>query len=319
MKDNLILQDKNYISAKRASIVFGYTSDYVGQLCRLGKLECKMIGRSWFVSEESVIKHREAVALDLNSKKEDDFKLNSVQAFDTNLVFTVSLLLLQAPAQAPKSESVLFISPVFISEVPKVSYVSPISVSSVSSPSISESQILTPSNSSVIASDIKFKISNDFKKLTLVSTLFVLAFVLIFQTFVFVAEPNKSNTVTSTASVISVAKEITSELVKAFSMIPYFASNLFDHGSIYDKEKLAEVEKPPPESSTSGQFGGVAIVPSSETVQGDELIKKRIRDSFSDEVEIRPDASGTAGVITPVFRKVKGNDFVYVMVPVNNQ
>ena len=43
MKDSLILQDNNYISAKRVQELFGYTSDYVGQLCRSGKIEAKMI------------------------------------------------------------------------------------------------------------------------------------------------------------------------------------------------------------------------------------------------------------------------------------
>jgi hypothetical protein len=309
MKDNLILQDKNYISAKRASIVFGYTSDYVGQLCRLGKLECKMIGRSWFVSEESVIKHREAVAMDLNSKKdvaENDIQNISLVVFDTGTFATVSLLLLEAPKSAPS----LFVSPVFNSNFSPIS--TPIAVAQFSAPTVSVSQI---SNSAVLSSDTKSTTNNSFKKFAFASALFVFAFIFIFKSFVFIPDSNKSNSV---ASVISVTKEITSELVKAFSMIPYFASNLFDHGSIYDKQKLAEVENPPPESSQGEQFGGLAVVPSSQTVQGDELIKKKIRDSFSDEVEIKPDESGTAGVITPVFRKVKGNDFVYVMVPVKN-
>jgi hypothetical protein len=41
--------------------------------------------------------------------------------------------------------------------------------------------------------------------------------------------------------------------------------------------------------------------------------------SFSDEVTIQPDKSGTSGVITPVFKQTDGKDFVYVLVPVKEK
>ncbi len=314
MKDNLILQDKNYISAKRASIVFGYTSDYVGQLCRSGKLERKMIGRSWFVSEESVIKHREAVAentsVNATTVIAPDTVVVSIVSIDTKTTFTVSLLLLDSPK---------FVSmhSFFISESPVVSpIISPIVVegfvSSVSTPTAPAASVESVSStSSVLVIDSK----NNLKKLVLASAFFVFVFLFIFRSFVFAPSLNGSNTV---ASVISVSKDIASGIINSLSMIPNFAFNIFDHGSIYDKQGLAKVDKPPPENSPGESFGGLAVVPSSQSVQKDELLKQKIRDSFSDEVEVKPDKSGTAGIITPVFRKVRGNDFVYVMVPVKN-
>ena len=70
MANSLILQDKNYISAKQVQSLFGYTSDYVGQLCRAGKLESKMIGRSWFVTEQSIIDYKNSVADAVKEKNE---------------------------------------------------------------------------------------------------------------------------------------------------------------------------------------------------------------------------------------------------------
>lgn len=61
MKDSFILEGKKYISSKRASEISDYTSDYIGQLCRGGKLECKMVGRTWFVTEESLHLHKASV------------------------------------------------------------------------------------------------------------------------------------------------------------------------------------------------------------------------------------------------------------------
>lgn len=54
----IILKDKKYISAGKAARAFGYTSDYIGQLCRAGKLECVMLGRGWFVTEDSLSPHK---------------------------------------------------------------------------------------------------------------------------------------------------------------------------------------------------------------------------------------------------------------------
>jgi hypothetical protein len=50
------------VTYKKASIVakdFRYTTDYIGQLCRGGKIDCQLVGRAWYVSEESLLAHKE--------------------------------------------------------------------------------------------------------------------------------------------------------------------------------------------------------------------------------------------------------------------
>src|SRR5690606_14933679 len=45
----------------KASILaknFGYTADYIGQLCRSGQVKATLVGRSWYVNEDSVRQHR---------------------------------------------------------------------------------------------------------------------------------------------------------------------------------------------------------------------------------------------------------------------
>ncbi|HEX8591559.1 MAG TPA: hypothetical protein VF696_02320 [Candidatus Paceibacterota bacterium] len=56
--DELVIGDKTYISSKRAAEITGYAKDYVGQLCREGYVEAKMVGRSWYVLESSIRDHR---------------------------------------------------------------------------------------------------------------------------------------------------------------------------------------------------------------------------------------------------------------------
>ena len=56
--NELTIGDKLYISSKKAADITGYAKDYVGQLCREGHVEAKMVGRSWYVLETSIREHR---------------------------------------------------------------------------------------------------------------------------------------------------------------------------------------------------------------------------------------------------------------------
>lgn len=57
--DEITLDNKKYISTKRASELTGYANDYVGQLCRAGKISATRIGRSWYVEESSLLGHKQ--------------------------------------------------------------------------------------------------------------------------------------------------------------------------------------------------------------------------------------------------------------------
>lgn len=62
--------------------------------------------------------------------------------------------------------------------------------------------------------------------------------------------------------------------------------------------------------------GGLIVIPSQGQAL-DEKTKEKIRESFSDEVEVElKDAD--SGVITPVFKEKKGEGYMYLMVPVKN-
>jgi hypothetical protein len=61
---------------------------------------------------------------------------------------------------------------------------------------------------------------------------------------------------------------------------------------------------------------GVVVVPS-VGAEADAEARARIQSIFSDAVEVRPDASGAAGVIIPQFKHRSSEDFLYVLVPIN--
>jgi hypothetical protein len=56
--DELTIEDKKYISLKQAAQLTGYARDYVGQLCREGRVPARLIGRSWYVLETGIQDHR---------------------------------------------------------------------------------------------------------------------------------------------------------------------------------------------------------------------------------------------------------------------
>src|SRR3989344_6734095 len=54
----LKIKGKKFISSKRGALLVSYTQDYVGQLARAGLVEATQVGRSWYVSEESILLHK---------------------------------------------------------------------------------------------------------------------------------------------------------------------------------------------------------------------------------------------------------------------
>ena len=56
--NELTLDGKTYVSSRRAADITGYAKDYVGQLCREGHVEARLVGRNWYVLESSIREHR---------------------------------------------------------------------------------------------------------------------------------------------------------------------------------------------------------------------------------------------------------------------
>jgi len=57
--DSLMFDGRKYLSSKRSAELFGYSTDYVGELCRQGKVVCFRKGRQWYVEEKSLFAYLE--------------------------------------------------------------------------------------------------------------------------------------------------------------------------------------------------------------------------------------------------------------------
>lgn len=75
--DEITIGDKKYVSSKRAATITGYAKDYVGQLCREGRVEARLVGRNWYVLESAIREHR------FGSEKEPEDAQASEESQDT--------------------------------------------------------------------------------------------------------------------------------------------------------------------------------------------------------------------------------------------
>lgn len=83
-------------------------------------------------------------------------------------------------------------------------------------------------------------------------------------------------------------------------------------------EIKAELEKELLNRPASGNLPGTGLVvlPSSGDPIKDRAAALELSRSFSDQVEIRFEASGQTGVITPVFRSGRGDDYLFIITPI---
>ncbi|MBP9668956.1 MAG: helix-turn-helix domain-containing protein [Candidatus Pacebacteria bacterium] len=63
MKDSILIDGQEYVSAKQAAELLDYSADYIGQLARGGKILAKRVERAWFVNVPSLQKHKEQAEL----------------------------------------------------------------------------------------------------------------------------------------------------------------------------------------------------------------------------------------------------------------
>ena len=350
MKHNYISQGKNYISSKRASKISEYSSDYVGQLCRQGKLDCKRVGHNWFVTEESLRSHMTRVwsddALrtrasnlqrrfinDQTSSKSDDALNDSTRRISSKqaaLLSGYSADYIGQLCRSKKLDAVMIGKTWFVVEDSLKSHMEKIRAEENARKVEKQNQEhvvvqraaraniadRTPAKSSVN----KFNSRSFFAKL-LTTTLVAIVLVAVGST-IFLGSVSVSNVAVKQPMVAGVyeAAQFVSEIFsRSFAVIAKLFSGQHDLAvnvdSVSGSVNASEIG-----SDNSGVADrGMVVVPMSDVKKQDEEMKAAIQRSFSDQVKVVPDKTGSSGVITPVFKKANGKDFMYVMVPLDSQ
>ncbi|MBI2100858.1 MAG: hypothetical protein HYT47_02460 [Candidatus Vogelbacteria bacterium] len=64
---------------------------------------------------------------------------------------------------------------------------------------------------------------------------------------------------------------------------------------------------------------GLVVLPSSGNPATDSALAEELEQAFSDQVEVRFDASGQTGLVTPIFPSGRGGDYLFVITPIKKK
>ncbi len=58
--DTVTVQGEKYTKTAVLAKEFGYTTDYLGQLCREEKVDAELVGRAWYIKRDSLLEYRDS-------------------------------------------------------------------------------------------------------------------------------------------------------------------------------------------------------------------------------------------------------------------
>ncbi len=274
-KDQIIIDGKIYISARRGAEIAGYSADYVGQLCRAGKIECAMIGRSWYVGEESILKHQEEAF----KANQTSFKSTEIKSPYLHAPASTFPLLLAGPHGG--------------------------SVSAI--PRTMTEQVVE------VAREAQRGTSHALVSSLLVTAVIVCAVVIAAPLFIASNHIDLDESNSASVGQTSAATTAVGFAESVFSTVYGVAVKYTALGIVPPAIAMQSSSDADPYQELA--YGGIVVTPSQGTTT-DAKLANAITNSFSDPVEVRKNDNANTGVITPMFRTVKGHDFMYVLVPV---
>jgi hypothetical protein len=274
MEKEIVLEGKVYITANEAARLTGYTNDYIGQLCRGGKVEGKVIGRTRYVCRESL----------------DVYDEESKRAVRAGR---------HRSGSACKASSV--------SDTPNAAA------------PINHEREYVFSKQGIVSHGLH-GVGRTLGMIVGIATLFV---GMIFLPGMFA----RTTTLFSDTATLSVYEEkliagsgAFPEVVRAYIELGVWSAYRFlSTVGEMTRETISygmlAVNGLFPEGGERGEREGMVVVPSLGSDEENRELEMRVRSSFSDEVEISLNENGDSGVIRPVFKSSKEDEYMFIMVP----
>jgi hypothetical protein len=299
----LAQQDESlFLSSKDASVLTGYTSDYISRLAREGKIVGKRIGISWFVEPSSL---KDFIALSERTKEHRKQTLREERLKEREVLAGVGGI--------PPS--------------PTVKVVDGLEEKNICSASTSAA---APTAPSFLHTHTDLTIEHDeplhnplfdhgranahtTASLTLAGGLATAG--LIFALATTFSAPGRTSPDRVPFSQTSQSASVMSGLREVFASIFGFGSEVpTREDSDRSKLMLNSNAFALLHATATPEKRGVVVLPGGV----DEATINAIRNSFSDDVIITLDHSGTTGTITPMFHNGAGESYRYVLVPMNH-
>ena len=276
MGKEFFIEGKKYISASRASKISGYNSDYIGQLCRKSQIKCLMVGRSWFVEEESLKNHKVVASNTPRGRGVKRIEISDQPA----VLATIDTSSVQQKVE-PTSSSITNTLWVRKSSIKK-------GVTGISKK--------TPSSTEIRSSKYAFHSFHadvrEYKK----------------ETGVQVQNKKTLRNIGFAIAVIVLLTAVSSKFIFPDNGLKQQANPSVASTAHVSQTTLDQVK----------DRYGVVVVPSANNEGINNQVKQYVTDSFSDEAKIVPDKNGNAGLIQPVFKDKKDQEYLYVVVPMKD-
>ena len=336
MGNELLFEGKKYISASRASKIIGYNSDYIGQLCRKNSLDCRMVGRTWFVSEESLKNHKATASVTPRGRI-------PIYKKSGGLGEGPATELGNAPHHPEATGTTGSARPEFAFHSANFNWTD---FANRRGDKLRVRKFIDKVCLGVAIVVLLVAASADlFSPQSLVNL----------DTMAFRADENLGVGGILAVKILAVKNEIVTALTTAgFSRHGMgdslsYSANVFESLGVSLGQKASDAIRDATHGVSRGlvyvndfldgaatevrlvvsnigllegifdkpkERMGVAVLPSAEDVSVNEQVKQYVIGSFSDETEIIPDESGNSGLIRPVFKERNDQEYLYVVVPV---
>lgn len=329
MGSELFFEGKKYISASRASKIIGYNSDYIGQLCRKNSLDCRMVGRTWFVSEESLKNHKVTASatprgrIPIYKKLAEpgtglDSTPSATGVTETNRDTT-------RPEHASRADNLnwsdwsskrndrikarKFVQKIALGTVVVILLVVATADRLLPQSLLNHGAVISRGEEKRIISGIPIAEIETVKN-EIASVLAAAGF----------SRHGVNDSFSYSANVleslgVSIGQKA-SEAIHGISRGLALADSFLNNASNRIRLIVSNIGLPEGIFDKSSERTGVAVLPSADDKSANEQVKQYVIDSFSDETEIIPDESGNSGLIRPVFKERNDQEYLYVVVPV---
>jgi len=379
MEKELEFNGKTYISSKRAAEITGYTHDYIGQLCRSGKVEGQLVGRTRFVDKDSLLAHvrrysgAEKAASSAAFSSTDDQVPQMSAGEDKNTleekdissrrdadIFSHESLRTPAFTSAAIPPAIASEIPVDDTDIRKI----PITKKHRSIPSAPTARRTqaslrhAPAVAAVVPSHAApmLALPEPIRRTLLFVAIFTIVsggYAQLWRGDVFesaslspkenaTAIEDRNNSIASyTATLSSGFVPDTSLEAAAGASAPSFslwssvkesasglaagvyraARDSYSFGkqkmlALFTKEEKTIIVNDPPRQESPSAQDGMVVLPSSGDGVMDKEERERVKEYFSDEVVVVPDETGGSGIIKPVFKSGKDDEYSFVLVPI---
>lgn len=376
MNGDFYIGEKKYISAKRAAKLTGYAMDYIGQLARAGKLDAQIVGRSWFVAEESLLGYKREIVDTVFSAEKSARKrgkkssrkvarkarqtaLSNVPATgtkDVRLKFVSRTLtgklsasdsaagrprrrrrsaapalpVAATPREVAPLQAAALPEPVRSVMLPVVasmpSFAKPGVVRTVGNVLLS-SMVGAAMFALVLSAGVLYKMteeatvamgesvrrSGELVDASLARSPEYLSAGIAAVSGAFEGDAARHAKASWLASLAAKAKRDFNGLALGF----YESVNFFLGVPVKIDVRVGKLATHADTRTQAEPGAGMVVIPSTGSKEKDELIVERVKETFSDEVEVTIEDEAT-GVVKPVFKGGKGDEYMYVLVPIGD-